>query len=239
MTLVPRSGLCGGRKATAMRDATDILPRATLPCLAALCIFSHPAIASGQAPTVDQSYAEGGLTGFSIAEPHLLAQTFTVGVTGKLTRIDLGVRHYPLIDPSQILTVVILPTSDLGVPLHNQPLAVVQLTPAEVSPLDGALTRVDLGPQAIAVQQGEVLAVSASSVAGMTRGYVWRAHEDVSPGLPYTRGSAFSRGLSTSPNNFAPREADAHFITYVTVPEPSGLIVMAIGGSLIYARRRR
>jgi hypothetical protein len=218
MTLVPRSLLCGGRKATAMRDATDILPRATLPCLAALFLLAAAGGAAGQTEVIDQSYGEGGLTGFSIAEPHLLAQTFTVGVTGKLTRIDLGVRHHPLIDPTQILTVAILPTSDLGVPLHNQPLAVVQLTPAEVSPLDGALTRVDLGPQAIAVQQGEVFAVSASSVAGMTRGYVWRAHEDVSPGLPYTPGSAFSRGLSTSPNNFTPREADAHFITYVTVP---------------------
>ena len=221
-----------------MRDATDILLRATLPCLAAFFLLAAAGDAAGQTEAVDQSYVDGGRTGFSIAEPHLLAQTFTVGVTGKLTRIDLGVRHYPLIDPTQILTVAILPTSDLGVPLHNQPLAVVQLTPAEVSPLDGALTRVDLGPQAIAVQQGEVLAVSASSVAGMSRGYVWRAHEDVSPGSPYLRGVAFSRGLSTSPNNFAPREADAHFITYVTVPEPSGLLVMTLAAAILHFRRR-
>src|SRR5262245_3906723 len=110
----------------------SILRRVWLPTLTAIVVF-HPGRAKGQVQAVDQSYVEGGQTVFAINDPHSRAQTFTVGAAGTLTRVDLGVWHYPTVGPTEVLTVAILPTSATGVPLHNQPLAAFSLTPADVA----------------------------------------------------------------------------------------------------------
>lgn len=196
----------------------------------ALCIRSHFTHA---APAVDQSLIvpAGHATGFS--DPvHLPAQTFTVGVSGKLSRVDLAIGGV-----SQVADVNVRILGTIGgVPVMHQELAMVTL-PGEALPnLGGWFTTprlpVDLSAFNIKVNEGDVLAISAQSTAFDANPFAFLWWD--TSGM-YQRGRAYSG--HTEYSQYFPvmgAELDRGFATYVVVPEPDAvaLLLAALIGSI-------
>ena len=206
--------------------------------------------ASGQ--VLDQSVLNQSTSGFSgtvLTSSNQLAQTFTVGITGQLSRIDLQVVQAGNTNPitQDLVLVVYLPLSSTN--LLGTTLATVNIHPNDVpngsQSLAGALVSVDLDPFSILVNAGDVLSLVLMSDQFVPnpafKHYTW-----VTPGgttNPYPGGQAWSNRF---PAGFAPlTNRDFGFQTYVSnpviitpVPEPSGKIFVVAGlAGLLLLRR--
>lgn len=151
-----------------------------------------------------------------------LAQTFTVGLTGMLARVDVQVNRSSdlVVTP---LVIDIVRTTD-GIPEPGSVLASLSI-PAQAFPVAPGgfitdMTGADLGGSAFAVTQGEVLGLLASVPAPDTltgQLYYWQVNTSYSGGALFRRevesGGPF---ISQAPNS-------GGFRTYVAVPEPSSL----------------
>lgn len=175
----------------------------------------------------------GELGGPTIADFQSALQTFTVGIGGTLTGIDLQVQQSgaPSV-PTDNLVVSILGTSG-GMPDFNQNLGSVSLPAASISPFDnfasGDFVPFDVSGLGISVSPGDVLAIAASYPTGTGSYFVYDSEVDV-----YAGGTSYIYGpLDGFLGSTAPR--DLGFRTIVTVPEPftfyAGLVVMVVGPS--------
>ena len=170
------------------------------------------------------------------------AQTFTVGLAGRLDRVDLQVfRDVTEPSPTVPLRVEIRGTS-AGIPAATDAavLASATLAPESV-PLDAAglpkpvqLTAVDLSASNLNVSPGEVLAIVLRSGTA-NPGYEWQFQP--TPGNGYAGGVKFlqTRPPATGFNAEHP-DTDFGFQTYVTVPEPPAALWLAAAGTLGLAR---
>jgi hypothetical protein len=162
-------------------------------------------------PTVDQEHAppEDGFAAFAVAHNITLVQTFTVGVTGVLTRLEVQVRRGE--ETVEDLVLLLWSTDEEGLPENL--LATVSQPPAATTPnIPAPFVSFDLGAAAVAVSAGDVLAIELTSNAAndppFQERYEWQY------GGQYAGGTAYIRegpALSELPGE------DFHFRTYVDV----------------------
>jgi hypothetical protein len=217
---------------------------------ALLIILILARVGYGQA-VVDQSHIsstwgyQGNVAGGRGSLPIDKAQTFTVGVSGKLSAFDVWVVKESVV--TQPLVFDFRPTvagapieADSGAEILASGEVPASLVPTrESGSLPFVLTHVELGDTAFDISAGDVLALALRSddPGGQFNGvaYSWQARDDL-----YARGDSYQRHTSTVTWELpfgGPK--DYFFRTYVVpVPEPSSLLfgVMAMG---IWGVRRR
>ena len=206
----------------------------------------------GPVPIVDQSYETPGVTGNTIVAARFEgAQTFTVGVDGRLTSVDVNLgRQSETVAP---ITLDIRRTHN-GIPAEpNQGANILtSLTlPASAVPVSNGIDTqfVSFDVPDVAIHRGELLAIVLRTDAGPVFNepndipFFWAADNDGH----YAGGRAFARGSDAAGptwgdgDTFSLADTDHEFRTHA-VPLPpavwSGLIVMA-GGAAVRLRHRR
>jgi hypothetical protein len=134
---------------------------------------------------LDQSFIPTlHLGGLEVTQNQPVAQTFTVGIDGKLTKIALGINHHRCIVTTDDLIVEIAPT------LNGEPalpaLASVAVPPAAIPVTFGGMITVDFSSFFLPVKVGEVLAiVLRTSAEGGQCTYAWDGD------IGYARGGAY------------------------------------------------
>jgi len=215
---------------------------ATRLVLAGWLFVAYGAAAQG---SLDQSVLNtSGSSGVGqvLSSSNQLAQTFTVGIAGQLTGVDLQVFQAGTTNQltENLVLVVYVPATSTN-PIGTI-LATANVYPADVPNLPqmlaGALVFVDLSAFSISVNQGDVLSLALTTAQPVpTPAYVH--YTWVTPGGlngPYSAGQAWRALL---PNGFdALGNRDFGFQTYVDagaiitvtpVPEPSVAAFAAMG----------
>jgi hypothetical protein len=137
-------------------------------------------------------------------------QTFTVGVTGVLTRIDVRVERSP--GTVEDLDLSLWSADVAGLP--KDLLATVSVPPSVIpDPGSAHLITVDLSAEAVAVLAGEVFAILLNSNE-VNETYGWALSGQYDGGTAYTR---------LGPSLFVQSE-DFHFSTYVDVENVNDLV---------------
>ena len=163
---------------------------------------------------LDQTHdpAGGPTTTFSIFGANQAAQTFTVGVTGTLTFLEVFIEQS--IAGADITVDVRPTTGGAPVELDGLALATVTIPSGTVGSIPGWFT-IDLGAAAIPVTLGLELAITLRAVGGAGQ---YEASAD-NPGA-YTGGDAWTRDTSGFPGTWTRvTGADLLFRTYV-IPTP-------------------
>ena len=174
--------------------------------LLCLLVFATGALA---APVLDQEHAPVGNFGaLAVASDRTVLQTFTVGMAGALTRIDVQVTRQPL--TTQTLDFSLWSTDAAGRP--KDLLAKASLPPAAFgAPFSFPFVAFDLG-SGVPVAAGDVLAIALDSKepndlpppSTSTR-YLWQY------GGQYVRGAAAVKVGAV----VFPQAEDLHFRTFV------------------------
>jgi hypothetical protein len=212
-----------------------------------LCLALGSTAAANALPfdQLDQEFViSSPLDAVAIQAGHSVAQTFTVGITGQLSRIELQIGRAASVPAD--LTVEIRKTTSSGEPDISAAglLATFDLSPSviPVEPFPTTLVGVDLGSSAVPVVAGELLAILLEAQVPTFDWYLWvYADPDRHPGIPSYSGGSMWEILAPALPGLPPpihegATYDAAFRTFV--PEPgTGLLVMT--GMLGLAARRR
>ena len=209
-----------------------------------LCGVHHAAAV----PVLDQSFEpQEPLFFLGTSREGNSAQTFTVGITGILSRVDVLVEKN---GPFPELRLDVRPTVD-GLPIEDDNAALAAVTiPLASIPSPHAFLRFDVSSFGIRVSQGELLAIVLTGNArwyGVAPGFGTPNLGDVRPQLdddPYPRGGAYFRRSPDIPTFSLPGGrliADVGFRTFVdVVPEPPAFLLFGIGVfGLAFARVAR
>ena len=159
-------------------------------------------------------------------------QTFTVGVTGTLTRIELRARRFT--DSTSAPLIIDIRNTSSGVPEEpNSPVLATTTASAGSIPLgsisNAPFTSFDLSTASLDVSSGDVLAIVLRS----TDQYEWM--KDNSAG--YSGGSEFIRSTISPTWTVGELDDDFAFQTFV-VPEPSAAYIFAAAFVSLGFRRK-
>ena len=177
------------------------------------------------------------------------AQTFTAGMTGQFSRLDVqALRRSHTASP---LMLEVRRTTAAGAPGESEadllaqvavPATRVPMWPDDPPPEPDWLT-VDLTLFNLHVNEGDVLAIVLGSDEPPSlyeRGYYWQSWWTGTDG--YSRGDAYYRHTAGD-NVFyrwaGPNVTDSGFRTFVGVPEPAGLMTALLAAGTILLRPRR
>ena len=215
----------------------------TLAACLAVSLLATPAgnPASAGPIVVDQEHASPP-TGFDAAIGlSEAAQTFTVGVGGRLAGVDLLLKRNGTDDVGPDLQVEIRATVG-GLPISpSSPALAAAAVPRVQTPLDRSFLHVDFPEPRLTVTPGDQLAIVLVAPGGGTE-YLWNLIGDT------PSGDFFLRNLRAYGAD-APWERisnalsfDAGFRTYVEIPEPCGetlaaLAVLALAGAITTTRK--
>lgn len=225
--------------------ATGLTSFAATTLLAATCVHAEVLDQSFGPDVIPSSFStrQVGRDDFEIA------QTFAAGFSGNLTRIDVAIGRDNVDGTSTGGLVLDVRPIDGGFPENDDATALlVQTIPAVDVPNPnpfasfgtGAWVAVDLGA-GLAVQAGEqyALVLRPETPADDLNAFWWL--RPVESGF-YFNGLAFARqridGGALSAWSVPSGGGDMAFRTYVTIPEPAGLSLLALGGLMMLARRR-
>ncbi len=137
------------------------------------------------------------------------ATTFTVGITGLLSRIELMVHEVN----AQTPLIIDVRETVAGVPLEddNNVLASISVPTGTLPTTSGTFTSFDLEAFGIQVTAGQVLAICLRAPGSPAApAYDWPTEAD-----PYPGGNAFSRNPMAMVNTWSAGTHDAAFKTYV------------------------
>jgi len=195
---------------------------------------------------LDQSFVRSTFAAdYTIYSQASISQTFTVGLSGLLSQVDLQI--YKNTGATGDLTFEILATSGgVPVPDSNPPLFQTVISLSSLPTIDDPnlnvpLTSVDVSSGGINVTPGEVLALALRSPngSGVPPWTVWRSGPD-----QYPRGAEYieqNQATVWSPLTFAGQGQDGGFQTWVgtAVPEPSSIVLLVPGLLAIAIRWRK
>jgi len=211
---------------------------------AGLIFFSSIFNSAASAPILDQ-IADSPLNLTTMPFGSLdIAQTFTVGITGQLTRVDLKIGEFGFGTP-EVVHIDIRPTIN-GVPIEddNSFFAQTALLPSEMSGTS-IFTEIDFSSANIIVSIGDVLAIALRSDAPPTHP---EGNTYVSPLTEgYVGGDRFFRGTSSTGTSFptwttqSSPDLDLKFRTFVNpIPIPSAIWLFGSGllGLIGIARKK-
>jgi hypothetical protein len=205
-------------------------------------------------PVLDQSsvpstgviaHSTGG--GVTLFLPQLAGQSFTVGLSGKLTEIDVGVFDFDTFDPpSEGVTFSLYDTpGGTGPSLFTRHLDAQSIPYFYLGGSGwGSLHQFNLTSAHVSVHPGEMMSFVLTPDAGtvVTLSYLFSV--DGQP-LSYSGGSMLVGPAGallpsyTFLSNGSPVPANGAFRTYVTVPEPETWALMIGGFGLVGAQLRR
>lgn len=207
--------------------------------LVLLLAFFLVAPRASAAPILDQTPNSaqpggGGNTGCLGQYCYEVAQTFTVGVGGMLSWIDLYLTSYPGSDARVIAEVRRTAQGAPGTGLDSV-LANVTLEKSSLPP-DWGWTRLDFTPAHLFAQPGDVLAIV---LRGGHYGFLLSGRIE-----SYARGEFFDRWSTSGPwTSSSPFDVDLAFRTWMDpdarIPEPVASLLMLAGVVAVVARRRR
>ncbi len=191
-------------------------------------------------PMLDQSYtASPDATGFVGLNNFIdRSQTFTVGISGILTQVDL--LNFQRNSATTDALLFDIRTTSGGVPTEPDSggniLASLSLAAASVSTTFGTLS-VDLSPFSVSVASGDVLAIVLSSDDPVGGAYRWRG----TSADGYVGGSAFDRLGATWGSTFFADHTFQTFVESTDLPLPGTLPLLGIGlvGMVFGAWRKR
>lgn len=178
-------------------------------------------------PIVPGSYMSDQSSQQTLGTYSQYAQTFTVGVAGVLTRVELEVFHGPFTNGNATVDLETATGADMP---GGSPLATWDITQAGSSDTVGSFVGHDLGSDAFAVSPGEVYAIIFTWLPPARQtfsGFEWvRGVSDT-----YAGGGAFFSTFGANPTPWAANPYDYGFRTFVDVapgalPEPSTLILL-------------
>ncbi len=202
------------------RIQISVLRLSILLCLAVAGLAVNTA--ANADPTLDQIHEIFSGSGPEAREGRMLAQTFTVGLTGTLVYADMWL--WDSGGPATEDLIVEIWSTNGGLPQAGA-LAQVILTPDEVQDVNNRVyTRADLTGAGLHVVEGDVLAiVLRSEAAADPGGYDWwgdRGAYEI-----YSRGNGFqSYDEGVTWEQSAEQNFDYMFRTYVEVTDPSVLL---------------
>lgn len=203
------------------------------PLLGLLLLVAAVPDAARAGPILDQSFDPGppgpGSLTAGIGAGFDRAQTFTAGLGGRLTRVEVLIERHPL--GSSALLFEVRRTAG-GAPLEpdGEPLASLVVPASGIAP-GRQFVGFDLSPSGLIVAPGDVLAWSLRLPGGDSDYTVFGRIGD-----PYERGSAFSRGpvpamwTALGPPGVGSDLGFRTFVDPVVVAEPTGLTLSVIGG---------
>ena len=185
----------------------------------------------------------------SDAKYNEMAETFTVGLNGTLSEVDLLLHEQV---QSQDLAVRIVQTNPDGTPRPDaEAVLAAEVVPATTFPTVSTFIPVQLPDNGLLnVTDGEVLAIEVSvaeyeDFTGVT-GDWWDGEVSSTKQLPYAGGQAFEKGTLTSDQwdpilgSIVPNPSALGFETYVTsAPEPGASGILLISAIIVLIRRRR
>ncbi len=192
----------------------------------AFSFFSLVEQASLAATLLDQAFDNGSGLGSGVAGGAQFAQTFTVGLTGHLASVDVMIA-LTTIDQNSDFVFDVRPTSG-GIPQgDSSALASITVSGSTV-PTSNSFVTMDLSSFDIPVHAGDLLAIviTPKTLQGSIQWEGW-----FSSSL-YSGGMALSRdvfGIDPNPAWGATTPTDFYFQTFVSVPEPSSLMLAAFG----------
>jgi hypothetical protein len=165
-----------------------------------------------------------------------LAQTFTVGITGTLSEVDVSVERFAFSPPTGTLYLQIRSTT-AGVPAADPSFLVQASVPESSLPVAGNFGFVpfDVSSAGLQVTQGEQLAIVLLA-PDFANPVSWIGVQ----GDFYPAGSAFVEqepGFGWIPNG--PSGTDYGFQTFVAIPEPSTLSMAGLACLVGLARASR
>lgn len=176
---------------------------------------------------------------FSAGVPGVWGQTFTVGVSGQLTGLDVRMFRLKTQGDTGYFTVQIrdtvagVPTSFLTTtPRASQVVSDMMLPTQDWSYM--GFTHIDLSASNLMVKAGEVWAFDIFLSQGdASNGFVMTGSSD-----KYSGGAHYSGWVNS--NNWTRESEDLIFQTYVdpTVPEPASLGMLGLGLMAVLRHRR-
>jgi hypothetical protein len=169
--------------------------------------------AAGAAPILDQTHDINLNGGSSIYMNRDTAQTFTVGIAGLLTRVEVSIRRTNETAADLILDIR---STEAGFPVEDDNLAFATVAiPAANVGLSASFITVDI-PGGLPVVVGELLSLTLQSSARTPgQGYVWEATVS---GNPYPDGGRFYRS-PFGPKFWDEIGGDRAFRTFVNTVE--------------------
>jgi hypothetical protein len=184
------------------------------------------------------SYPTADLVSAGFGGTQNLAQTFTVGITGTLSEVDVSVERFAFQPPTGTLILQIRATTG-GVPAADPSFLLQASVPESALPLapNYGFVSFDVSSAGLHVTQGEQLAIVLLA-PNFANPVSWIGVQ----GNPYPAGGSF---VEQEPNfGWLPLvpTSDLGFRTFVaTVPEPSTLIMagLASPAGLAWVSRRR
>ena len=198
------------------------------------------------APTLDQFYEgpSGGAGNVGAGNAVDWAQSFTAGLSGLLTRVDLHMERNAAVTQELLFDIRTAPGNDVSEPDVGPNILLSVAVPASEFSTTAGWTTIDLAAQGLFVSAGDELAIALQSddpggVAGVT--YQWSDGGNGSgylPGLKHIRTATSNWTAQTGSNDFLFRT----FVDPTAVPEPASssvLALLAFAGVVGRRRRRR